>query len=258
MARVEEQITQYLYQGESIREAFDVGPVRVVLTSHRVFASDPDDEGIKQAELPNVTGVSRTTRGSLSGVIWGVSLAIIAVAFVAVGLSVRVSDAFTAPEFQEDAASSAGAGGLTDLVGGVLWLVENLDLILLGAGAVFLLLAAVPVANYWFRVREQTLAIELAGEQPDIHLPLEYIAVEDEFRLEKALVPEQVSDDLDIDIDDSGVDTPGETPGDTNNENGWTVDNAGTQDTDIDSEGFEWISTDGEESVDGPTTDGND
>ena len=43
MTRVEEQITQYLYQGESIREAFDVGPVGIVLTSHRVFASDPDE-----------------------------------------------------------------------------------------------------------------------------------------------------------------------------------------------------------------------
>jgi hypothetical protein len=203
MAPVEEQITQYLYQGESIREAFDVGPVRIVLTSHRVFASDPDDEGIKQAELPNVTGVSRTTRGSRSGVIWGVALAVIGVSFLAVGLSTRLSDAFTAPEFRDDAAEQAGAGGLTSLVDMLIWLVENIDAVMLGTGAFFLLVAVLPVVHYWFRVRERTLAIQLAGEQPDIHLPLEYIAVEDEFRLEKALVPEQVSDDLQVDEDDA-------------------------------------------------------
>jgi hypothetical protein len=207
MSRAEDQITQYLYQGESIRSAFDVGPVRVVLTSHRVFASLPDG-GIERAELPNVTGVTRKTRGSLSGVVWGVSLTIIGVAFLAVGLSVRTSEAFNTPEFREDAAASAGAGALTDLVGLVLWAVENLDLLLLGLGGVCLLFAAIPIVNYWFRVRERSLAIQLAGDRPDIHLPLEYISVEDEFRLEKALVPEQVSDDIpaDVDIDDIPAD----------------------------------------------------
>jgi len=129
MSRAEDQIAQYLYQGESIRSAFDVGPVRVVLTSHRVFASLPDG-GIERAELPDVTGVSRKTRGSLSGVVWGVSLTIIGVAFLAVGLAVRASEAFDTPEFREDAAASTGAGALTDLVGLVLWAVENLDLLL--------------------------------------------------------------------------------------------------------------------------------
>ncbi len=206
MSRAEDQIAQYLYEGESIRSAFDVGPVRVVLTSHRVFASLPDG-GIERAELPNVTGVSRKTRGSRSGVVWGVSLTIIGVAFLGVGLSVRASEAFNTPEFREDAAASAGTGALTDLVGLVLWVVENLDLLLLGLGVVCLLFAAIQIANYWFRVRERSLAIQLAGDRPDIHLPLEYISVEDEFRLEKALVPEQLSDDIPTDVD---IDEPPE------------------------------------------------
>ena len=207
MSRPEDQVSQYLYQGESIRSAFDVGPVRVVLTSHRVFASPPDG-GIEQAELPNVTGVSRKTRGSLSGAVWGTSLGIVGVAFLGVGLSVRTSDALDTPEFREDAAARAGAGGLTDLVDLLLWTVENLDLLLLGLGGVCLLFAAIPVANYWFRIRERSLAIQLAGDQPDIHLPLEPIPVEDEVRLEKALVPEQVSDDIPADIDVDSVSVP--------------------------------------------------
>jgi hypothetical protein len=247
MTRVEEQITQYLYQGESIREAFDVGPVGIVLTSHRVFASDPDDEGIQQAELPNVTGVERTTRGSLSGVIWGVALAIIGVAFVAVGLSTQLSDSFTAPEFQENAAEQAGADALTGLVDMLIWLVENIDTLLLGTGGFFLVVAVLPVAHYWLRVRERTLAIQLAGEQPNIHLPVEYIAVEDEFRLEKALVPEQVSDDLQVDGDDA---VPGDT-GEPSADGGATDNTGGDGSSGDDSEhSFEWIGDNPDERVD--------
>jgi hypothetical protein len=208
MPRAEDQIAQYLYQGESIRSAFDVGPVRIVLSSHRVFASLPDG-GIERAELPDVTGVSRETRGSLSGGVWGVSLGIIGVAFLGVGLSVRASEALNTPEFRKDAAASAGAGGLTGLVDLVLWAVENIDLLLFGFGAVCLLFAAIPIANYWFRVHERSLAIQLAGDRPDIHLPLEYISVEDEFRLRKALVPEQLSDDIPADVDVDDIPEPG-------------------------------------------------
>jgi hypothetical protein len=237
MARVEDQIEQYLHQGESIREVFDVGPVRVVLTSHRVFASDPDDEGIKQAELPNVTGVTRTRRGSRSGLVWGISLAIIGGAFLAVGFVVGNSTAFSPPEFQENAANEIGAGGLTDVVGLLFWVVENLDTLLLGAGLLCFALAAIPVVNYRVRVRERTLAIELAGERPDIHLPLEYISVEDEFRLEKALVPEQVSDDLQIDSEEDTTahpDAGGDTLAGGDRETG----------TNIDEDQFEWVAGD--------------
>lgn len=128
-------------------------------------------------------------------------------AFLAVGLSVRASETFNTPEFREDAAASAGTGALTDLVDLMLWAVENIDLLLLGLGGVCLLFAAIPIANYWFRVHERSLAIQLAGDRPDSHLPLEYISVEDEFRLEKALVPKQVSDDIQIDVD---IDEPPE------------------------------------------------
>jgi len=117
-SRAENRIAQYLYEGESIRSAFGV-----VLSSHRVLASLPDG-GIERAELPNVTGVSRETQGSLSGVVQGVSLTILGV-----GLSVRAGEAFDTPESREDAVVSAGGGGLTGLVDLVLWAVENLDLL---------------------------------------------------------------------------------------------------------------------------------
>jgi hypothetical protein len=280
MARAEDEVKQYLYQSESIREAFDVGPVRVVLTSHRVFASLPDEGGIQQAELPNVTGVERQTRGSLSGVVWGISIALVGVAFLAVGLAVSTSDAFTTPTFQEDAAAEAGAGSLTDLVEMVIWVVENLDVMMLWGGAFFLVLAVLPVVHYWVRVREQTLTIQLAGEQADIHLPLEYIAVEDEFRLEKALVPEQVSDDLPVDdMSADETDRPDErgthpdsdersTHPDSDGTSEALADDdddapgspVGTGATEDDTDGgFEWIGTDEStgEPTDGASTDGD-
>jgi len=107
---------------------------------------------------------------------------------------------------------------------------------------------AIPIANYWFRVRERSLAIQLAGDRPDIHLPLEYISVEDEFRLEKALVPEQVSDDIPADVDEppepgarggeqAGT---GETAG---HDGDPTTGTGGADPTDDDTHEFEWVGT---------------
>lgn len=201
MSRTEDQVEQFLYNGESVREAFDIGPVRVVLTTHRVFTDNPDNEGLQQAEFLDVTGVERTRQGSRSGVAWAVSLAAVGIALLVAGLAVGQSDVFTTPEFQDDTAAEIGAGGFADLVGWLLWLVEHLDVLLAGGGLLVLLLAGLAGLYYWVRVREPALTITTTGERSDIHLPLEFVSVEDEFRLEQALVPEQVSDELD------GVDT---------------------------------------------------
>ena len=56
MSAVERRIEGSLYEGESVREVFDVGPTGVVVTTHRVFVASPDHEGVRQAELPGVGG----------------------------------------------------------------------------------------------------------------------------------------------------------------------------------------------------------
>jgi len=195
MVRPEERVKQALHEGESIREAFDVGPARVVVTSHRVFVAQPDEEGVQQGELLNVTGVTRTTRGSRSGLLWGGALALLGSVLLVAALAVRGSAAFDPPEFDESAAEEVGAGPLIDLVGAVLWFVENLDVLLLWSGGVFLALAALLMAYYWVVVREQCLTIERAGARSDIHMPLEHIPAGEEQRLRGALDAEQVSDD---------------------------------------------------------------
>lgn len=195
MVRPEERVKQALHEGESIREAFDVGPARIIVTSHRVFVAQPDEAGIQQAELINVTGVTRTTRGSRSGLLWGGALALLGGILFVAALAVRGSAAFDPPEFDESAAEEVGAGPLIDLVGAVLWLVENLDVLLLWSGGFFLALAALLVAYYWVVVREQCLTIERAGARTDIDLPLEHIPAGEERRLRETLGPEQVSDD---------------------------------------------------------------
>lgn len=195
MSQSEQRIRQSLHEGESVREAFDVGPTRVVLTTHRLFVARPDAEGLEQAELLNVTGVVRTTRGSRSGLVWGGVLAVLGVVLVAAGSAISGSDAFDPPEFDEDAAAELGAGPLTDLVAGLLWLLETLDLLLLWGGVAVLGLAVLPVAYYWLAVREPCLTIERAGSRSDIHLPLQHVPEGEERRLRDALAPDQLSEE---------------------------------------------------------------
>jgi hypothetical protein len=229
MTGTEEQIQQYLYQGESVRDAFDVGPFRAVLTTHRLFVAMPEG-GTQQADLPDVTGVDRTTRGSKSGLVWGASFVIIGLTSFALGFAASTSDALRTPEFDQDAASEVGAGSLVDLVEIIFWFIENIDTMLFWGGALFVALAALPVANYWFRVRQPTLTVRLAGEQADIHLSREHVPVEDEFRLEEALVPEQVSDDV---LEDTS-DEPGVDDSDSDDPAGATADEPRVDDSDGD------------------------
>ena len=194
MTGVDQRVEEYLHQGESVREAFDVGPFRAVLTTHRIFVVMPGG-AIQQADLPDVTGVDRTTRGSTSGLVWGVSFLVIGVTLFALGVAASTSDLVQTPEFSREAAAEAGAGSLVELVEIAFWFIENLDTILLWVGALCVALAVLPTVNYWFRVRQPTLTIRLAGEQADIHLSREHVPVEDESRLEGALAPEQAPDD---------------------------------------------------------------
>lgn len=187
----ERRIERYLYAGEEIQEAFDVGPTRVVFTSHRVFVLDPDEDGFQHAEFPNITGVERAVRGSKAGIVWGVALSVIATVFAVLAVVVRTSGAFETPEFDEATADAIGAGPLSTLVEWTFFLLENFETMLVGSAVALFALALVPVGYYWVRVREKTLAIRLAGEQSDIHLPLAYIPAEDEQALRERLTPGQ-------------------------------------------------------------------
>lgn len=209
MGRTAEEVRGFLHEGESVREAFDVGPARVVMTSHRVFVHDPD-EGLRQTALSDVTAVERRTRGSSSTRNWALSLAVVGLAFLLAGFAVARSDVFS-PDFQNGGTSKL-EGGLATLVDWTLWTFENLDVLLAGTGLFVLLLALALAAYYWVYARERSLTIATAGDKPNIYLPLGSVAVEDEFRLEKKLVG-QVSDDLDIDeggtVDFTGDDGAG-------------------------------------------------
>lgn len=189
MARAEERIRQYLYAGESVREAFDVGPSRVVMTSHRVFTSRPDETGIEQADLPNVSGVERVVQGSTSKLMSGIWFVVAGVTLIVIGIITSISDLFTAPGFDTSTASRFGSDSLVEIIEAVLWIVENLGVLVATVGVLTLGVGGLFVAYYWFRVREPSLVIRLAGDQPDIHLPLSEVPIDDERRLEEALDP---------------------------------------------------------------------
>ena len=177
-----------------VREAFDVGPARVV-TTHRVFVDDPD-EGLQQTALSDVTGVERRTRGSRTTRDWGVSLAVVGLAFLITGLAVSRSDVFSLDAQNTDV--SRFGDGLETLVDWTLWMFENLDVLLAGTELFVLALALVAGAYYWVFARERSLTIATAGDKPNIHLPLGAVAAEDESRLEEALAG-RASDDPGID-----------------------------------------------------------
>jgi len=200
MSDVERRIGGSLYEGESVREVFDVGPTGVVVTTHRVFVASPGHGGIRQADLPGVGGVDRTTRGSVSWLVWGVALGVVGVGCLVLAVTVARGGLFDTPEFRADTADRIGAGGLVELVEGLLWVLESTDTVLLGVGTLSLLLGGFTGAYYWFRVREPTLTVRLAGG-PDIHIPREHAPAEAQERLERLLGPEQSDESRDTGTD---------------------------------------------------------
>jgi hypothetical protein len=189
MADADSRIEGHLYEGESVQHRLNVGETRVVVTDNRVFVSTPGESGIRHAERPNVAAVEPAVTGSRWSLQIGLSLLVVALPLLVAGGLVRQRfGGIDLPQFDEETADTIGAGGLTDLVELLLYLANNLDLVLLGIGGTVLGVAVVAVLWYVLRARVPTFAIRLAGETSDIHIPRDDAPEDICARLERLII----------------------------------------------------------------------
>ncbi len=162
-------VTDLLYEGESVERSISVGAGEVVVTGRRVLAFSPDTPGknYRHVERPNVTGARVRTVGSAGYLKWVGGAVVLAVGFVVVGRLLDFGGMFgslsTGP-----GASATGTGGI---IGSMQSLGETLALIddvLIGLGVFCLLVAGLAGALY-VRSRRRVLTIEVAGDE-DIEL----------------------------------------------------------------------------------------
>jgi len=191
MSGWQNRVEELLYESESVSEVLDIDSSRVVVTSHRVltFTPEMDGENFQQVERPNVTGVETSAQGrtTLAGrsIRYGVySLLLILAGFV-INFDALIGDI----QFDGEAASQTGAGGIVGIAQGMLNLMTQLDQLMQVVGALVLLAAVVMFAVYWL-LRVPTLAIRVAGEGADLHVQRPEDADGAIRRLESAILPE--------------------------------------------------------------------
>lgn len=192
MSHWQRRVDDLLYEGETVREQFDVGTARIVVTSHRVLAFTPalDGENFRQADRPNVTGVDTSALAWAGLRRRGLVIGVAGVVLLVAGLAFDPESIFgDSLGFDAGAGSSVGLGGVMNTVQSMFALLRNLDTLLLNIGALALLLATVLLGVYWY-LRTPTLVIRLAGENEDLHVPRPEDASDAISRLEAAIFPD--------------------------------------------------------------------
>lgn len=166
------KVDDLLYESESVEEVVDIDDSRVVVTSHRVLTFTPNmtGENFEQVERPNVTGVSTSalarTGLAQKSIHYGVYSAMLMLA----GLFINFDSLIGSIQFDAQATQQTGAGGIVGLAQGMLSFFSQLDELMQVFGALGLLVAVVIFAVYWL-LRTPTLAIIIAGDRDDLHVP---------------------------------------------------------------------------------------
>jgi len=204
-----ERVDQLLLDGEVVEERRDVGTASVAITSHRVLAFTPQAEGadFRAIDRPNVRGVERRQESRLDLVPTATRIGAVGVLLAAVGILVDPAALLPRP----DVSDAPGAGGMVGTIDGVIGFFHALDGILLAVGglvlAVALLLVGLQIAT-----REDQVAITVAGEESDVHLPGS-IDDSDVDALEDAIAPQPSADVDSTDGDADGADVGTATGG---------------------------------------------
>lgn len=200
---------EFLYEGESVLDTFDVGETRVVLTSHRVAVAKPGSRAVEQVERSSLEGIERDTTGSRS-LLWSAFIfGVVGIPVFALGLIVDIDDLADFEEArEEDTGGVLGDGGST-ILDWTLAAAANLDAVLLYGGAIIIGFAVLFVVIYWLVVRTPTVALRVAGDQPDIHIPRSGVAPAVMTRLDAAIQGggrQDVSDGMSAERVDTGAD----------------------------------------------------
>lgn len=166
------KVDDLLYESESVEEIVDIDNARVVVTSHRVltFTPEMDGENFEQVERPNVTGVATSALSRTGLAARSVRYGIYSLMLMLAGLFINFDSMVGEIQFNSEAAQETGAGGTVGFAQSMLNIFSQLDDFMQLIGALGLFISAVLFAVYWL-LRTPTLAIEIAGDRDDLHVP---------------------------------------------------------------------------------------
>jgi len=206
-----DQVDRLLYDGERVVENVGVGSSRLVVTSHRLLAFTPDEDGanFRAVDIPNVEDVRVATDGNRRYLRWTLRPLLLGGILLLAGSTLDIDDPLSSVD--TGGAGETGAGGILSTVSSLTGLLAVLDDVMLAIGALCLLVVALLFGLYLYS-RETRFVVGVAGDA-DVELAGAGDQSAVVTRLETALASTDRSDD-DL-VEQSGTD-PGppttETP----------------------------------------------
>lgn len=165
-------VEDLLYEGETVRTRVEVEDGEVVVTSHRLLAFTPEDDGenFRDVDLPNVTDVGPGHEGERN-LLW-TGGRVLAYGFVLAGVGTAVDFEALVPTTSVSTRGTGrlGIDGLFGTLNRFLSLFAQLDEIMQTIGAL-LLLFGVFVFGVYYLTRDRVLSIGVAGDGEDIRVP---------------------------------------------------------------------------------------
>lgn len=163
-----DRVDQLLFDGEAVEAAVDAGTATVVVTSHRVLAFTPQADGAdyRAVDRPNVLGADRRSVSPLGLLPRATKTGAVGALLAIVGLVVDPEALLPRP----DVSSAPAAGGTVGTVDTVIGVFHAADEALLVLGAL-LVAVAIGLVGLEVATRRTLVAIEVAGEEPDVELP---------------------------------------------------------------------------------------
>ncbi|WP_436908034.1 hypothetical protein [Halosimplex marinum] len=162
-----------LYDGESVRERVDLSDGdRVVVTTHRLLAFTPGDDGknYREVDLPNVADVRAGHAGEANLLRLGARLGVYGAVLLAVGVFVDFGSFVPTDAFAGAGAGRLGMGGLLSILRRALSLLARTDEFARMIGAL-LVLFAVSVLAVYLLTRDRVLEVAVVGDGDPIRVP---------------------------------------------------------------------------------------
>lgn len=155
-------VSELLYDSETVEREVAIGDSRLVVTSHRLLAVTPEAPGanFRKIDRPNVEDVSVGTDSSLSHVINAVALFATAIPLIAAGRVLSFDGMFEGLETDRGARAIGVDTGFLDTLGFVFGLIDDA---LLWSGVACLALVVLFAALY-VRSRTTVVRIGVAGD----------------------------------------------------------------------------------------------
>ena len=180
------EVDRLLHDGEDVEESLDVGPDRLVVTTHRLLAFMPsgDSPRFEAIHRPNVTSVDLQSGGSPHHLERAIKAGILGFFLLAGGATVSLDGMLTG-SVDAATATQTGVGDVIGFLGVLATILALVDDILLVTGLASIGLAALATTLY-LRSRDTDVVVRVAGGS-DVHLAGEDVTEASLMRLRRAL-----------------------------------------------------------------------